>query len=133
MRVSLSKQKLHPGDTLIVSVSLEIDDGWHLYAANPEAKFLIPTKVSVEGDVGIAVGEIVDPKSETRMDPILKTKLNTYVGNIEFKIPVTIGDKAKVGATKLKVVIDSQACDESRCLKPEKTTFELSVEVVDSL
>ncbi|QEG00501.1 disulfide bond corrector protein DsbC [Stieleria maiorica] len=128
-KVELSKTEVRPDETLMVTVTLAIDDGWHLYAANPEAEFLIPTTVAVTSDAAITVGEMVAPKPQTKLDPILKQKLNTYAGTIEFKVPVTIGDAEEVGEVTLKVTIDSQACDEARCLEPEKTTFEMAVQV----
>lgn len=130
MHVNVSKDAIPVGGKLTVSVAMEIDDGWHLYAKNPEAEFLIPTTVSVSSETPITVGEIVSPESQPRTDPILKQPINTFSGNVSFKIPIQIDEKAKLGVTTLKVTVKSQACDESRCLKPETTTFDLSVKVI---
>ncbi|WP_182864705.1 DUF255 domain-containing protein [Rhodopirellula sp. JC639] len=128
-QVDLSKHEVSPGEQLTVTVTLDIDDGWHLYAANPEAEFLIPTTVSVAGDPEITAGEVVAPKPDSKVDPILKQKLNTYAGKVEFKVPVTINQAATLGESTLKVVVDWQACDDARCLKPAKTTIGVSVNV----
>nr|WP_161501254.1 DUF255 domain-containing protein [Rhodopirellula sp. SM50] len=130
--VDLSKSQVRPGEMLTVTVTLDIDDGWHLYATNPDAEFLIPTKVSVTSDAAITVGEVVAPKPESRTDPILKTELNTYAGKIKFKVPVTVDETEKSGTATFTVVVDSQACDQARCLQPEKTTFELGLEIGSS-
>lgn len=131
MHVSVSNDAIVSGGETTVLVTLDIDDGWHLYAKNSDVEFLIPTTVSVSSETPITVGEMVAPKSQTRTDPILKQPINTFSGKVSFKIPILIGKTAKPGATTFKVTVKSQACDESRCLKPETTTFDLSVKIVD--
>lgn len=129
LHVSLSKQEVVPGEGFVVSLDIDIDDGWHLYADNPDAEFLRPTKVTVESDDAIKVAAAATPESESRIDAILKTKLNTYAGKISFKVPVTVGATAIPGTAKMKVVVDTQACDDKRCLEPQQTVFELSITI----
>ncbi|MCA9138767.1 MAG: DUF255 domain-containing protein [Planctomycetales bacterium] len=130
IRVRPSQTKLAVGDQLMLSVEIQIDDGWHLYAQNPEAEFLKPTSVSIQSDPSIKVGKMVLPPSQSRVDPVLKTKISTYAGDVTFTIPVAIVQDATPGEIKLNVAVDWQACDDRRCLKPEQASFELSLDIV---
>ena len=129
IRVSVSDDSVAPGGETTVTVAMEIDEGWHLYAQNPQADFLIPTTVSVSSRTPITVGEVATPQPKSRTDPILKTAINSFSGKIDFEVPIRIDKKAKPGAANLKVVVQSQACDDRRCLKPETTTFEVEVQI----
>jgi uncharacterized protein YyaL (SSP411 family) len=132
LRASVANDSLRRGQDTVVTVSMDIDEGWHLYAENPQAEFLIPTAISISSDAPISVGEVVAPKPESRTDPILKQVIDTYTGKVSFQVPVRIGDDAAPGATKLRVVVRSQACDESRCLQPQTTNLEIEIRIVDA-
>lgn len=129
IQVSASESKLRAGEQLTLSVDIKIDEGWHLYAQNPETEFLKTTTVSIQSNPSIDLGKLVMPSSQARMDPVLKTKINTYAGEITFTMPVSIAKDAKPGQAVLNITLDSQACDDSRCLKPERTAFQLSLEI----
>lgn len=124
-----SKPKVAAGEDLLVKVEITIADGWHLYAENPGVDFVRPTKVSLQADLAKAAADVVDPPAETKLDPVLEKTLKTYRGRIEFQIPVIINADANPGPSKLQVIIDSQACDDTRCLQPQTTTIEIPIEI----
>ncbi len=115
----------------VVIITVKIDDGWHLYAENPEADFLQPSAVAVSVNEQWSIGEVELPQANRRMDEVLKQTLNTYTGQIEFKIPVTVKADSVVGQTNLLIDVTTQACDASRCLPVKTTQLVLPIDIVD--
>jgi len=128
-RVSSSSPSGQAGDNLTITVMMDIDDGWHLYADNPKAEFLVPSTVTVAANERFTIGRVETPKPHSQADPILKQTLNTYGGQVEFTIPVTIVPLAASGTTNLFIECRTQACDEQRCLPPQTTTFRLPLQI----
>jgi len=127
-----SRLSVKPGDSFQVDVAIAIDDGWHLYAENPDADFLIPTTVTVESSPPLVVGTIQKPEAHRAMDPFVTQELNTYTGRIWFHVPVTISADAAPGTITLALTVRTQACDASRCLQPQTTMLRLPVRIGDA-
>lgn len=128
--VKSSSRKISSGDTMTVTVTMDIDEGWHLYAKNPKAEFLQPSAVVVVANERITIGEVVPPESHRAMDSVSKQTLSTYVDRVEFKVPVTVRKDAPVAPMSLKIKVTMQACDDQRCLPVTTTTIELPIDVV---
>lgn len=62
-------------------------------------------------------------------DPTLKQELNTYTGRIRFRVPVTVSADAPAGSTTLTLSVETQACDDSRCLPPQTTTLHVPLQI----
>lgn len=129
IQVSSSETAIAAGDSFTIQVEADIDSGWHLYAENPDAEFLIPCTVTVAEHDSFTIGSVEAPEAESKEDPILKETVNIYHGRITFRIPVTVAEGATEGTAELTISVRTQACDEERCLKPQTTTFRLPLEV----
>ncbi|HDZ22140.1 hypothetical protein LCGC14_0302160 [marine sediment metagenome] len=125
--VYASRLTVRPGETVDLAVSVDIDEGWHLYGENPQMGFLIASTVSVETAEGIAAGRVQAPQPRRLEDPILKEPLNAYVGRIWFRVPLMVAKDASPGPRAVTVTVKTQACDDKRCLLPETTTLGLTV------
>ncbi len=129
IRAYASRLVVEPGGSLQVAVALDIDDGWHLYGENPEAEFLLATKVEAKPAAHLRVGEIARPAPHRALDPLLNQTLNTYTGHIWFRVPVIVAADAPSGAVTLALAVRTQACDTSRCLEPQTTTLHLPLHI----
>jgi uncharacterized protein YyaL (SSP411 family) len=131
MSASASQSDVAESDMFTATIAIDIDDGWHLYAENPEADFLQPSSVAVAANEQFAIGQVELPQAERRMDKVLKQTLNTYTGHIEFKIPVTVKAGGPVGETSLPITVTTQACDASRCLPINTTKLIVPINIID--
>ena len=129
IRAYVSRRSVKPGDTFQVAVALDLDNGWHLYGQNPESTFLVPSTVAMETSESLTSGDIEISAPHRAVDAILKQMVNTYTGEIWFRVPVTVRPDAKAGATELTLIVKTQACDDSRCLPPETTNLSISVKI----
>jgi len=112
-----------------VTVVLAVDKGWHLYGQNPDIDFLVPSDVTITGPDGVTVGEVERPEPHRMTDPFLKKEVNTYTGQIRFRVPVTVTERMRSDSFVLRLTVDTQACDDSRCLPPEETSLQLPLAV----
>ncbi len=100
----------HAGaDTSPVLVRLVIDEGWHVNANPASLPFLIPTKVEGAG------GEALYPEGHWFRPAFSEDAIRVYQNDVE--IPVAL-PKATRPPTRLSVHV--QACDETRCLPPDR-------------
>jgi len=129
IRAAASRPSVAPGESLLVAVTLDIAEGWHLYGENPEADFLLATTVVAEPTAQLRVGAIARPAPHRAHDPLLNRTLHTYTGRIRFEVPVTVAPDAPPGTVTLVLTVQTQACDASRCLAPQATELRLPLRV----
>ncbi|WP_161604279.1 thioredoxin domain-containing protein [Roseiconus nitratireducens] len=130
IRVSSTATKVRVDETFIVTAVIDIDEAWHLYAANPEAPFVQPSDIEVEESKSLVIGETQRPEGERRVDESLDQAINAYTGKIEFAVPVTVRPEAVDGEIKVTVRVTTQACDDRRCLPVEVSSFQVPVTIV---
>ncbi|MEX2219735.1 MAG: DUF255 domain-containing protein [Phycisphaerales bacterium] len=140
VEASVEPTSAAPGDTVTVTATLRIDDGWHVNANPASADFLIATLVDVRANAPpgaaetpkIDVVEISYPKSS-----ILKSKglgtdaIRVYSGLARVIIAVRLPAEAPTGAViSLRVLAKFQACsDDGVCLLPAEWAGDISVRV----
>jgi len=93
------------------TLTLEIAEGWHLYANQPGDKNLYGTRLKGEG---VALGEVSYPAGETWQPVEDAPAVKVYSGTLEIKGRV---EGAETGG---EVALEYQACDEARCLLPSR-------------
>ena len=121
VKASASADKPGADGKQVVTVTLKIEDGWHIYA-NPvgnEDLTSSQTKVTVEGKKAEDV-QIDYPTG--KLTNIMGDKLSIYEGEVAIKATL---NRAKDDAP-LKLKVKFQACNEKSCLQP--ATVELTVQ-----
>jgi len=124
------------GEEVTVVVTVSIVKNWHIYAnfRSPNS-FSIPTDIVLEKSENYKkVGGIIEPEPEHIFDEIVNEDLYLHSGTFKMK------QKIKVLSNKdfvLKGTFSFQTCDETHCLPPFETDFEINVkgvedEIVDS-
>ncbi len=124
--------RLHPGDSCEVTVTLQIDPGWHLYGENSELDFVIPSTVKLLADDAFEAGPIELPEVIVRDDPLFEQPLQLYEGTVTFRIPLKVVAGASGGPRRVRIELQTQACDATRCLAARKTVLEIPVHVLPS-
>lgn len=118
------------GAMIPVPVSATIDVGWHLYSLKKLEDGPVPTTIAVApGQPFRLDGEIKSSDPIPVDDPTLGMRVELYVGQADFVIPVRVDDDASAGPQTLKVSARYQTCNESICLPPKTVTIEVPVTV----
>jgi len=118
------------GEEVTVVVTVSIVKNWHIYAnfRSPDS-FSIPTDIVLEKSENYKkVGGIIEPEAEHIFDEIVNEDLYLHSGTFKMK------QKIKVLSNKdfvLKGTFSFQTCDETHCLPPFETDFEINVKGVE--
>lgn len=128
------------GETVTVTVTLRIDDGWHVNSHPASAEFLIPTTLDVRaaapGGKGVVPDlDLVDVKypaaSKLKAEGLGTGEINVYSGVARLIATVRLPKDAPAGKPfVLRVLTTLQACsDKGVCLTPAEWTGEVVVDV----
>jgi thiol:disulfide interchange protein DsbD len=118
----LSKSTFRPGERAIVTIYLNIKNGYHANANPASAKYLVPVTVTVSGD-GVSVAKPVYPKGTPKKFSFSDQVLSVYEGQVAIKVAVRASAKAKTGGYHLNVKVRYQACTDRSCLIPQTILF----------
>lgn len=119
------------GDTIVVRVAAEIDEGWHLYALDPIEGGPIPTRLGVAPapPFSLLEKEIDKPEPKRALDRNFGVETAYYEESATFGLPVAIAKSAPAGERVVEISARFQACNESMCLKPETQTLRVRVNI----
>lgn len=140
VEASLEPASAAPGDTVTVTATLRIDEGWHVNANPASADFLIATVVDVRSitppgatDASkVEVVEVTYPKPTTLKAAGLGAEaINVYGVTAQVTARVRLPKEAASGTTiPLRVLAKFQACsDAGVCLMPAEWSGEVRVSV----
>jgi DsbC/DsbD-like thiol-disulfide interchange protein len=123
VKVEAKGDKPAADGTQVVTVTLTIDKGWHLYANPVGNDDLLTNQVTVSVS---SKNKLQDVKVEYPAGKVVKDKVvgdyKTYEGTVTIKATVR---RAKGDSEPLDVAVRVQACDASTCLVP--ATVKLTV------
>ncbi|MGZ4997274.1 MAG: DUF255 domain-containing protein [Methylobacter sp.] len=111
VKVSAPEPK-REGNNLIVTVVLDIAQGWHINANPASLDFLIPTSVDVREDSGKAEVAPAYPDARSMATPL--GEVNVYEGKVSIPLKVTLPESTE----NLRLLVRVQACKEATCLAP---------------
>ncbi len=108
-----------PGQAFAMTVDLSIRPGWHLNAYDPSARTLLPTSMTLNSDLPLTVLDITYPAGQPFYYEALEETLNVYHGEVSLEARLQLQSNATAGAAgAIRVLIQYQACDDTRCLPP---------------
>jgi DsbC/DsbD-like thiol-disulfide interchange protein len=124
-----SATRVTPGETIDVTIELDIADPWHIYATSPDAKFLLPTRVTLDGGKFIQAGDLHAPKSISKIDAVLKATVESYSGRIVFRTALAVSKNAPKGPAPVTITVQYQPCNNQHCLPPETVQLVLPITI----
>ncbi len=131
--VKITGAKISPalsaGGVCTLNVDAEVVAGWHINSSKPFSDDYIPTKMTVDGPVGLTIGTIKYPPPETiTLEFAPSDKLSVYSGNLNFVAPINAAkDFAAKPGDKITITIDYQGCNNSECLRPASVTKTIDI------
>ncbi|MFC2076228.1 protein-disulfide reductase DsbD domain-containing protein [candidate division KSB1 bacterium] len=118
-----------PGERFNLTVSLSLDDGWHVNSNNPLQDNLTPTLVEIDGAGALIPGKAVYPEGSREIFGFSPEAMSVYEERREIVLPVTVSENAEAGIREINLTIKYQACDDHRCLIPEVLNLTVPVTV----
>ena len=119
--------KFRAGSKVPLAVKLSLDEGWHVQAHEPSQPNLIGTRFTLlNTDLG-KLSEAVYPEAQKLATPL--GELHVYGGTALMGARLEVPADAKPGKARLRVAVEFQACDDKRCLTPERIELSLEIEI----
>ena len=125
-----------PGDTIMVSVRITIDERSRMYTEKlyPDLTFApVPLTIAVGGDTHLvqAGPAIADALPVIKKDKFFNAELEYWVGSVLLHVPVVI--TGEIGRTYGSggISIEFMTCDEKACHPPETVRLPFTVVTVD--
>lgn len=119
-----STKRMSAGSKVKVSVAVDVEPGWHLYALNQPEGGPIPTTIVAAEDSPFRIaGEIVTPKPIQQFDPNFKIDTKFFKDGASFSVPLEAVAETDGAAVALKIRF--QLCNDTVCLPPK--TIKLTV------
>ncbi len=131
--VKITAAKISPalsaGGASTLNVDAQVVDGWHINSAKPFSDDYIPTKMTVDGPVGLTIGAVKYPPQETiTLEFAPSDKLSVYSGKLSFAAPLKAArDFTAKPGDKITITIDYQGCNNTECLRPASVTKTIDI------
>ena len=129
-RVELSVAQPAPGQDFQIAVHLEIGAGWHINANPASSPVMLPTSLTVNADLPLAIHRIEYPVPTSLYAAALGETLDVYLDGATLRADVQLQPQTPPGQQgQLRLLVQYQACDDTRCLPPAEVleTVELKV------
>jgi thiol:disulfide interchange protein DsbD len=128
VKATAAEAQLAAGGSAEASITLAIQNGYHVNANPPSFAYLRATEITVQPDDGISVGFITYPTALTKKFSFAEQPLAVYEGTAVIKVMLKATASATKGQRSLPAKVQIQACDDQVCYAPG--TLELSLPVI---
>jgi uncharacterized protein YyaL (SSP411 family) len=125
--VTAPLRSLPPGGTLPLTLTLELEPGWHIQSVKPTRADLTATSVEVGVADGLKPGEMRFP--EGSVAPLGGERLSVYAGRVTIALPMTAAPDAAPGRRPVVLRVRHQACDDRRCLAPDVLELSFALDI----
>lgn len=130
MTAAVQPGTVAPGGKAMLTITLNVEPGFHINANAPGDENLIPLAVTMNAPAkkaGVTLGKPLYPKPMTMPSPMGSGEAFVHEGKVTITVPVTVAKTAK-GKTTLTGKLRLQGCNETTCYPPK--TFAVSVPLV---
>ncbi len=128
---SSSKDAVAPGESFEVTLTLDIREGWHIYANGVQSESLIPTSVAVRSETPLAVERMIYPEPTTLEGALYPTPVAVYEGTTQIRAIVHFDQSTTPGSATINVLHRHQACDDRACQPPVEEVTSLQINIAE--
>ena len=130
VRVIPPAKAVSPGETLELTLELNIRPGYHINSQKPEDELLIPTSVEFKELPVVEVKEIIFPPAVKKKFKFSEKMLSVYEGQIKVKVRLKLADDFCGSSLELPGQVRYQACNNEACLRPMSLPFKVNLKVI---
>ncbi|MCL4112906.1 UNVERIFIED_CONTAM: hypothetical protein GTU68_045041 [Idotea baltica] len=127
----LSVDKLPAGKACRIVMVVDVTKGWHINSNPASPEFLEPTRLVIKSKHGTKLTRIRYPKPQKLVQD--GDEIHVYEGKLEIHGLIEIPASAAGKTEQMEIVLEYQACDSRRCLRPMKVTLGGKVPVAESV
>ena len=112
---NLSPAQVKPGDLAVVTLTADLDEGYHIYPfIEEESEFR--TVIVATSKAGLRFGR---PKTEApiSVDNRLETPIDYHSGDVSWRIPIRVPENAQAGEYPIELQVGFMTCNDRSCSK----------------
>ncbi|MBT3226188.1 MAG: DUF255 domain-containing protein [Deltaproteobacteria bacterium] len=130
IKFRLEPESVRPGEEIRVVMSLDIEDGWHIYSLVPgEDTSIPPTIVSWSSNNLTIKGPAYETNPTVKYDPVVEAVLGYHEDQARFYQNFSVPQNLASGENLLTGSVRYQACDARICLLPATKKIEILYKV----
>ncbi len=118
---------LAAGGSAVVSLPIEVAEGFHVQANPAGNPFLVPLEVTVESNDVVVATNVAYPPGKPFL--MVDDENPTYSGKLRIALTLTAATNAAPNRLVVRGNIRYQACTSNHCLFPANQPFELDVTI----
>jgi hypothetical protein len=122
-----SQQDSVKKNNFIVSININIKEGWHLNSNKPLDEYLTPTSVKLIDTTGFKVLSVEYPQEVLAKLPFSDSELSLYEGDVTINVKVEVDEASVGGKKKVSFEIEYQSCNNQTCLAPVQKTLSVDL------
>ncbi|MCL4854669.1 MAG: hypothetical protein KJZ78_25185 [Bryobacteraceae bacterium] len=122
--------KIRAGGLFRLVIDVHIVAGWHIYALNKPAGVAVPSKIRLCSPTFVEEIEAWASDSPPNAELQGQEVVHVYDGNVTFRCPTRVSKHALKGTTRVRCVLEYQACDRFSCQPLEELILETEVIVL---
>lgn len=126
--ITTTPSKVYPEETVTVNFNIQIEKGYHIYAAHPDLS-LSPTSISYN-DTSLfdIIGIISEPTPQKKYDGNFDMIIGYHEGKFNLSQQIRISSEADAGEFPITGTLKYLACDASKCIPHwDDFVFQLSI------
>ncbi len=119
------------GNTLVVKVTADINEGWHVYSTHGYDEGPVPTTIDFPEDSPLVLaGKVKQPPPIEEFDEAFGINTEYYEEGVTFEVPARVLPGTAPGKRTVQVEVTFMACNDRICLPPKTITldFPLTIE-----
>ncbi len=115
---------VHPGDKFKLYLSVQIEEGWHIYSLRPlDGNELLATQIVLEDNVFENAGDWQESSPSLIRDDAQAKMVKAHTRTAEFHKSFQVPKKVAVGSHPIKGRLLYRACDNKLCTLPQTLPF----------
>jgi len=122
-------ESVRTGEVVNVTVTTQMDPGWHIYAIHNVPEGPIPSSIKVRGESVAKVGLVKEPAPIVKYDEGFELVTPYHEGKINFTVPVLLKSNLDPGDINLDVIVGYQACNDMMCYPPKEVSEQAIVTI----
>lgn len=123
---------VHAGAPVRLALDVSLPEGLHTQSNKPRDPMLIPTVLTIDAPVGVAVSEIVYPEATDLVQAGQKVPLAVFEQRFALGVKVALAASLPPGEIVVPARFRYQACDATTCFAPTREDVKWTLHVVSA-
>jgi len=124
------RDPVYPGDRFKLYLSVQIEEGWHIYSLQPlDGNELLATQIILKDNIFESQKRWQESPTRLIQDGAQEKLVRGHVGTAEFHNSFRVPKKIKSGNSSIKGELLYRACDNNLCTLPQSLAFSSQIHI----